>query len=476
MIDVSNEQPYLLAADGLREPYITLSHCWGNGQPLTTTRSTLETRMKGMPMPTLPKMFRDAVLITRQLGIKYLWIDSLCIIQDSEEDWSQEAARMGNVYRYAFLTLFVLDATDCHQGILVPRSPVPPEYAKLGKAGSSYAMTSLVRNKEDIFKASPLCHRAWALQERLLSPRIIYYSVEEFFWECLVCSAREGSVTIKPYRPAKYSHARYECADVKNRLVIPHGDSPSLPISPSSDWHIIVVEYTRCYLTKPTDKLPALAGLASIFQANTGFTYLAGLWKEDIRDGLLWFVGSHGDQGVRHSEFSNPGPSWSWASSRYPVLYVTVTGSNDSPMRTVSNIKFVDYTITHNVSNPMSDLLDASITIQSEYKNLSYSSNAGGSYVYDGKIRGNVFLDRIEDYTPERKPCTVLWIADRELCTPNWKEANAGQMLQVFVWSYFLVLVQDTRVEGSWRRIGLGRVSRRRGLFNGSMRAEFRLV
>jgi hypothetical protein len=285
-------------------------------------------------------------------------------------------------------------------------------------------------------------------------------------------------VTIKPYRPSKYSHARYECADVKNRLVVTHGESPSLPVSPTSDWHIIVVEYTRCYLTKPTDKLAALAGLASIFRANTGFTYLTGLWKEDIRDGLLWYVGSHGHQAVRHSEFANPGPSWSWASLRLPVLYVTVTGSNDSPLRSVLNVKLIDYTITHSDSNPMSDSMGASITVQAESKNLFYSSNANGTFVYDGKVRGNVFLDSMEDYAPTRRPCTVLWIADRELCTPDYerKDTNPGRVFQAFVWSYFLVIVQDARVENSWRRVGLGRASRRRGLFNGSGRAEFKSV
>jgi hypothetical protein len=272
------------------------------------------------------------------------------------------------------------------------------------------------------YSKPPLCVIELGLYKReLLSPRVLYYGIEEFFWECLACTAREGSTTIRPYQPSKYSHARYKCADVKNRLIIQHGESPSPPIAPSSDWHIIVVEYTRCYLTKPTDKLATLAGLASIFQANTGFTYLAGLWKEDICDG---------------------------------------------------------YTIMHNNSNPMSGLLGASITVQAEFKNLSYSSYANGTYVYDGKIRGNVFLDSVKDYILTRKPCTMLWIADRELSTPGYErnDTNPGRVFQAFVWSYFLVIVLDAKGVNSWRRIGLGKVSRRGGLFNGSERAEFKLV
>jgi hypothetical protein len=270
-------------------PYVTLSHCWGNSSPLITTTSTLNNRKDGIPMDTLPKLFRDAVFITRELKIKYLWIDSICIIQDSEEDWSREAARMGDVYRYSYLTLFILDATDCHQAILAQR--VQPEQEIERDALETGFSNPLIQSKQEVFKNSPLCHRAWALQERLLSPRILYYSTDEIFWECLSCTAREGNTLIKAYKPSIYSPSRYECPDVKQRLVLPRGLHPSLPLCPSTDWHIVVVEYTRCFLTKLSDKLPALSGMASIFKANMGYTtYLAGLWEEDFRDGLLWFV------------------------------------------------------------------------------------------------------------------------------------------------------------------------------------------
>ena len=103
--------------------------------------------------------------------------------------------------------------------------------------------------KKEVLKASPLCKRGWVLQERLLSPRILYYSTDEFFWECLACTARESEMGLKAYRPATYVHQRYDCADVNNRLIQPPGPNPSLPLSPPLDWHI-AVEYTRCQLTR----------------------------------------------------------------------------------------------------------------------------------------------------------------------------------------------------------------------------------
>jgi Heterokaryon incompatibility protein (HET) len=308
LIDVSKEQPYLLDSSNLKGPYIALSHCWGKIQPITTTTSTISTRIEGIPIETLPKLFQDAVHITRRLNINYLWIDSLCIIQDSAEDWAREAAQMGNIYRHAFLTIFALDSEDCHQGILVQRSSGDQSGAgSLQDDENSNAALSRTlpdRYKRDILKASPLCKRGWVLQERFLSPRILYYSTEEMFWECLGCTARESQKGVRVYQPATYFHQRNDCVDVKNRLIRPPGPNPSLTLSPLTDWHIIAVEYTRNHLKKRTDKLPALSGLASIFSANTGYTYLAGLWKEDFRDGLLWYVDPTKYDETRQSELA----------------------------------------------------------------------------------------------------------------------------------------------------------------------------
>jgi hypothetical protein len=152
-------------------------------------------------------MFQDAVLITRRLKIKYLWIDSLCIIQDSLEDWAREAARMGDIYRHAFLTLFAFDSKDCHEGILVERSPGSPiDTGNLHDDERSLKVPSKPESKlakMAVLKSSPLCKRGWVLQERLLLPRILYYSIEEFFWEYLACIARESEMGFKVYRPAR---------------------------------------------------------------------------------------------------------------------------------------------------------------------------------------------------------------------------------------------------------------------------------
>jgi hypothetical protein len=206
------------------------------------------------------------------------------------------------------------------------------------------------------------------LQERLLSPRILYYSAEEMFWECLECTARESEVGVKAYQTAPYVHQCYECADVKNRLILPPGPNPSLPISPPLDWHIVAEEYTRCYLTKQTDKLPALSGLASIFSANTGYTYLAGIWKEDFRDGLLWYVEPNEHAENQQTELASRGPSWSWMSLDSPILYATTQDGSRPLPHSWQDIKLLDCNVQLLGIHTFGQIKSASVTVEALFQ------------------------------------------------------------------------------------------------------------
>jgi hypothetical protein len=100
-------------------PYVALSHCWGDDEhpPLTTTKGTFEARKRGISLAELPQTFRDAILLTRKLGFDYLWIDSLCIIQDDESDWIIQSAQMAGVYQGAILTISADGAQNSHEGL-----------------------------------------------------------------------------------------------------------------------------------------------------------------------------------------------------------------------------------------------------------------------------------------------------------------------------------------------------------------------
>lgn len=111
-----SQHPRLLESRDQIGEYVALSHCWGTAQVLTTTQRSMEKRLARIPLLTMPKTFRDAVRVVRMLEFRYLWIDSLCIIQDSDDDWAAEADQMGTVYQNATLTIAAVGATSASSG------------------------------------------------------------------------------------------------------------------------------------------------------------------------------------------------------------------------------------------------------------------------------------------------------------------------------------------------------------------------
>jgi len=123
VLDLSSGRINLHETSGELGAYITLSHCWGSSKQFTTTKTTLASRKAGIDYELLPKTYQDAIFITRLLGIRYLWIDSLCICQDDNGDWQRESAKMGLVYSNAYLTIAAASAKDSSVGLFTHRVP-----------------------------------------------------------------------------------------------------------------------------------------------------------------------------------------------------------------------------------------------------------------------------------------------------------------------------------------------------------------
>jgi hypothetical protein len=163
--------------------YITLSHCWGDILPLCTFKANIKTHLKEIKNDCLQKTFQDAVRVTRQLGIQYLWIDSLCIIQDDDEDWRREAKNMGKVFASAYCTIAATSARNSREGFLdrQPEQPVRLEDVYKDLQTSVYVcgggFSSDIEN-------GLLNKRGWVFQERALSTRTIHFSATETYWEC----------------------------------------------------------------------------------------------------------------------------------------------------------------------------------------------------------------------------------------------------------------------------------------------------
>jgi hypothetical protein len=153
--------------------YIVLTHCWGGSNIKKLTGSQIASFQEGIDVDSLPRNFVDTLTITRQLGFQYLWIDALCIIQDSAEDWAEESPKMASIYGQAALMLSATAPENCHSGILNDRhahySPA------LGRKKNLYLRQHLLRWDWDI-QHSPLARRGWATQERILAPRIVHFT------------------------------------------------------------------------------------------------------------------------------------------------------------------------------------------------------------------------------------------------------------------------------------------------------------
>ena len=313
VLDVSSKNPSLYLSLGETEPHTALSHCWGKSPLIQTHRTTLQERLDGIPWNSLSTTFQDAVTTTRELGLRYLWIDSLCIVQDDVEDWAKESGRMASIYEGAHVVLAASDAKDGQDGLLAPRSvgiPMPKSIFQGIKAkGNPYTIKirrgdyhrwygdALPPRSRVQADSSPLSSRGWAFQERLLATRYVQFRSQELVWECksaLWCEC--GAVS----RPSQQRETLSKKAFSESLRLSDQFELFSL-------WSRIVNAYAVKALTNGNDILPALSGLAKQFQRSNGGSYLAGLWEADLPLCLLWEA-----HAAKASSYR--APSWSWAS------------------------------------------------------------------------------------------------------------------------------------------------------------------
>lgn len=296
--------------------YAALSHCWGNNVFLQTTSKNIASHLKKISWNSLPKTFRDAIDFSRRLGLTYIWIDSLCIIQDDRADWQRESAKMRDIYQNAHVTLAATASADGTGGCY---RRCPPQKGKLCFARGTNLMYDLT-NEE-----TPLLSRGWVLQERLLSPRVVHFMPDEVAWECRqteTCECRRA----EHLRTARWTQALQERELLSFNRSIPFkqtiaATSISSDVRASLDaWFHVVECYTRLHLSYPTDSLPAIAGIASRMD-NLGFgAYYAGLWERHLAECLCWYTIDK----PQEPRLANSSPSWSWSSVSGPVRHLRV--------------------------------------------------------------------------------------------------------------------------------------------------------
>lgn len=379
-LGVANAIPILIETDECRPnpavgekkvKYACLSYCWGSkSPPLKTTSRTLSKHKKGIPNEELPQVFSDAIRVARELGLQYLWIDALCILQDDSMDWEQESGTMADVFHHAFIVLGAAAASTCH-GTLFPqridkkldlsfKSSVQPDIS--GKYSIFLCAHSFRGPLEMDLRTSTWDKRGWVWQEQNLAQRLLIFGSEMVHMRCHQLSRSENG---------SFSFASQQGAN-------------SHQILSMSFWNDWMSSFGSQELTHPYDKLAAASGLAKSFQRSLEKKhkvpkYLAGLWlHKEFHQDLRWTYRTkvpsfRGMMEILNGHENYCAPSWSWASRNQGSLKMHIFGYGKK-----QDFELVDYEMIPAKSDEMVRLKPgSSITVRGKIIQVRHRPSDG---------------------------------------------------------------------------------------------------
>lgn len=333
------DKPIVREMNGATGRYVALSYCWGrSGKNVLLTRekgpsnaqSTFdEFTSVGIEMDKLAKTVQDAIIVCRNLRIRYLWVDALCIIQNERdlEDFKAEAPKMCEYYQNAYLTLIAGSAQDCADGFLNDRREPKASLCEVVYSRTNVGLLSLDRDMTGVVKLSlpaskEVGHtltRAWTFQENLLSRRTLNYCCEQVKFSCQTMYSIHEDGDFQRTVSHLTNPPSINNTPISFRDVSSHGDNLEARKYAFELWQSSLPGYTRRDILKPLDKLAAIAGYANLLQKVVRCQYMYGLWKDDLHMGLLWRT-SRAWLRPTITRAVDRAPSWSWASINATVF------------------------------------------------------------------------------------------------------------------------------------------------------------
>ncbi|KAF5636260.1 heterokaryon incompatibility protein [Fusarium tjaetaba] len=447
--------------------YVALSYRWGNDLPLRLTKDTMSDFIEGQPISKLPQTLQDAVRISRNLGFKFIWIDALCIVQDDENDWVEQSALMADIYRHSSLNLCAADSAGCGSGIVEMAAPHLMEVAAATTQSTDTGLRETVvlvggpisRYVID-WSGCGLLSRGWVFQEGLCSPRGLYVSRRHgLLWDCGTMIDMIDSD--KPILTGDADHAfnpRNERRSFLSLTKLPKHDSMAVR-NFSFTWYDWTSLYTSRYLTRKTDRLPAVAGMASYVASLSGMKYKAGLWEEDILRGLMWRRSSSGHA----NRVPGGAPTWSWASINGPVCYDAFFTMLVNKRGKIDHHAELDFEITD--------------TIIEEEQAGTFGNVRRGEIKASGVLKHAATMLLREQWEPK-------WGFDIQ---PTEPEADVLEHCQVLRLArvyrdkqytcpvvYFLIIRKTGRRENEYQRVGQGRIELKYDQHPNRLRFSFR--
>jgi hypothetical protein len=313
----------------------------------------------GLPRNQLPGTIRDAVAVTERLGIKYIWIDALCMMQDNLDDKHEELGKMSQYYRNSFLTIaastpncttgFVGTIGRCkrHPKSTLPRDLVPLDvFAHIPDSDKGLPGKIYVREENPYqLHQEPINKRAWTLQECILAPRVLLFG-SRVIWFCQHMTHSDGGVEDWSFDQDELERTRRE---FQVELIKLDREGLDTELDQGSTdkirdiydlWHRIIGAYSRRAITWPSDKLPAISAVAAEFSRIAKDEYLAGLWRSNLPRDLLWTT----PQAATYRPKTWRAPTWSWASVDDAVLYNLPPPKNAALLAEILEVEIVPLT------------------------------------------------------------------------------------------------------------------------------------
>jgi hypothetical protein len=354
----------LLSTKGLHSKYAALSYCWGANQLGVTTKANLDCRLLALDVKALSKTIQEAIVTTQRIGLRYLWVDAICIIQDSEEDKATEIQQMCDIYQKAHVTIVAANAADSNQGFLQERPPPGssveiPFWSADGRLGSVWMRSEGWYDSD----SEPVNTRGWTLQERLLSPRLVIFASHTIQFQCQQATVNLGDSLHIPSGLGSWRLPSVLIGLSQNT------ETEELTSEAAVEaWKDVITLYSQRDLSYDDDKLVALAALAQAFHAHIQVPYLAGLWSGPALPSLLlWEPVSYGKSSTYQAYVA---PSWSWASLPTPVAFRV--GNRLQEMTSVSVDVLSSITTFKHPALPFGEVSSGSLTLRAHIKPATF--------------------------------------------------------------------------------------------------------
>lgn len=426
--------------------WCALSYCWGGPQKETAVQADFNNprRQKRVMLKSLPRTILDAMIVARGLRIPYIWVDSLCILQDDPEDLAEELSKIPKIYGDALLTISASKALTSGEGFLAPRafrsSGVPPVRLQFEALDG---FQSLLYQRSELGLEEAIDQRAWTLQESFLSTREVRFNSHGISWSCLT------------------EHKEYDRGDQLELSLLPFRRTEPGELKPYSSREFLLEKFWNRKLTFHADKLLAFSAVEAVLNHHPEDRYLAGMWSSELPEAIFWIV-------LKSSGNRRPlvyrAPSWSWASIDTTQKYLSLASKrpkNNDKLRLYRRLTILDaFSEPSDLRLPFGNAKRAHLSFRAPNLRLTlrrarHSRNDGGEYlVYTGQDRSIIYRYNtpIDDQ---------LWLDAPEDDFESWQEDRGWEVCvplafcRSWDWYYCLLLKQLCSKEGKYQRVGM---------------------